>query len=180
MAAGLAALGHPAGRVTPACEDCCFLSSLPLTLGRQAFDCRSIAARCRCVQADRPGATAHTAPAISADGSSPARPHHRKRGQLVIRPERSGLLEGAVTPCVPCGSLDHMPGTAPERRDRMSMKHVLSAGMGLLTLGLIATTAQAAPTIGFAGATGAEAAGAGLLEKAHWYGRRYHYRPYYY
>jgi hypothetical protein len=60
----------------------------------------------------------------------------------------------------------------------MTTKRLLSAALGLLALGLVATAADAAPVTGLAGAT-AETSGANLVEKAHWY-RRYHYRPYYY
>jgi hypothetical protein len=64
------------------------------------------------------------------------------------------------------------------------MRHVLSAGVGALALGLLATTAQAAPTAGLGGVADTNAVDASLIEKAHWYGRhygyRYRYRPYYY
>jgi hypothetical protein len=58
----------------------------------------------------------------------------------------------------------------------MRTKHVLSLGLGLLTLAMVATAADAAPVTSLAATT--EASGATLVEKAHWYRR--HYRPYYY
>ena len=61
----------------------------------------------------------------------------------------------------------------------MRMKHVLSAGFGALALGLLATTAQAAPVTGLTGVADATAVDTSLVEKAHWYGRHYGYRPYY-
>jgi hypothetical protein len=63
----------------------------------------------------------------------------------------------------------------------MKMKSLLSAGLGALALGLVATAAQAAPA-GLAGAIDQSAGHSGLVEKATWYGDRYygHYhRPYY-
>jgi hypothetical protein len=55
----------------------------------------------------------------------------------------------------------------------MKMKHVLSAGFGMLALGLVATTAQAGPVAGLGGAA-VEADGASLLTKANWRGRGYY------
>jgi len=66
----------------------------------------------------------------------------------------------------------------------MKMKHVLSAGFGALALGLLATTAQAAPGAGLGGAVDASAAeGASLLTKVTWgggygYGYGHYRRPY--
>jgi hypothetical protein len=60
------------------------------------------------------------------------------------------------------------------------MKHVLSAGFGALALGLVTTGAQAAPVGGLANAVETNATDAGLVEKVHWYGHRYGYKPYYY
>lgn len=54
----------------------------------------------------------------------------------------------------------------------MKMKYVLSAGFGALALGLVATTAQAAPIAGLGGAADAKTADSGLVEKANWYGGR--------
>lgn len=66
----------------------------------------------------------------------------------------------------------------------MRMKHVLSAGFGALALGLVATSAQAAPVVGLVNAAETNATDAGLVEKVHWYGHRYGwgygYKPYYY
>jgi hypothetical protein len=61
----------------------------------------------------------------------------------------------------------------------MTVKHVLSAAFGALALGLVATTAQAAPLGGLSGAAEATAADTSLVQKTHWYGHR-HYKPYYY
>jgi hypothetical protein len=61
----------------------------------------------------------------------------------------------------------------------MTKKLALLAGLGLLALGLPATTAEAAPAASLAGAAHPETAGQSLVEKAHWYGRyHYGYRPY--
>jgi hypothetical protein len=60
----------------------------------------------------------------------------------------------------------------------MSRRHILSAGLGLLALGVVATAARAAPVTTFAGTIATETSGASLVEKAHWYRR--HYRHYYY
>jgi hypothetical protein len=62
----------------------------------------------------------------------------------------------------------------------MRMKHVLSAAFGALALGLVATTAQAAPLGGLGGAPEATAADTSLVQKAHWWGHRHYYKPYYY
>jgi hypothetical protein len=68
----------------------------------------------------------------------------------------------------------------------MKMKHVLAAGFGALALGLVATTAQAAPVGGLVGAVESNATDASLVEKAtfghrrYGYGYHYGYRPYYY
>jgi hypothetical protein len=66
----------------------------------------------------------------------------------------------------------------------MKMKHVLAAGFGALALGLVATTAQAAPVGGLVGAVESNATDASLVEKATFghrrYGYHYGYRPYYY
>ena len=65
----------------------------------------------------------------------------------------------------------------------MRMKHVLSAGFGALALSFLATTAQAAPAAGLGSVADATAIDTSLVEKAHWYGRRYYYDddyPYYY
>jgi hypothetical protein len=66
----------------------------------------------------------------------------------------------------------------------MRMKQVLSAGFGALALGLIATSAQAAPVGGLSAAAQSGTTDAGLVEKVHWYGHRYGwhygYKPYYY
>src|SRR5688572_14708970 len=51
----------------------------------------------------------------------------------------------------------------------MKMKHALCAAFGALALGLVATTAQAAPLAGL-GAADAKAADSGVVEKATWYG----------
>lgn len=76
----------------------------------------------------------------------------------------------------------------------MSMKSFLSAGLGVCALGLIAATAQAAPSAGLADAIDRDAARDSLVENVTWYGRRHchwhhgyrhcgyghrHYRPYY-
>jgi hypothetical protein len=73
----------------------------------------------------------------------------------------------------------------------MKMKHVLTAGLlsagyGALALGLVATSAKAAPAVGLGGAVDATPADASLVQKAHWYGRSYGwgygyngYRPHY-
>jgi hypothetical protein len=50
----------------------------------------------------------------------------------------------------------------------MSIKHILSAGLGLLALGLVATAADAAPVTVLAGAAATETSEASLVEKAHW------------
>jgi hypothetical protein len=71
----------------------------------------------------------------------------------------------------------------------MKLKHVLSAAFGALALGLVATTAQAAPLGGVGGAVESPAADASLVQKTHWWGHHhhkpyyyghYHYKPYYY
>lgn len=66
----------------------------------------------------------------------------------------------------------------------MKMKHALSAGLGLLALGLVATAAEAAPVTGLGGAAASTVADASLVEKTHWRGRYYYgrhrHRPYYY
>jgi hypothetical protein len=74
----------------------------------------------------------------------------------------------------------------------MKMKHVLSAGLGILALGLVATTAQAAPLAGPGSVGDAQGGQASLVEKTHWWGDRYYYghrrhyygyryyKPYYY
>ena len=54
----------------------------------------------------------------------------------------------------------------------MKFQHVLSAGLALFVIGLIAPTAQAAPVVGPPGTAGSEVAG-GLVEKVH---GRYRYR----
>ena len=63
----------------------------------------------------------------------------------------------------------------------MKMKSLLSAGLGALALGLVATAAQAAPA-GLAGAIDPSAGRSGLAEKVTWYGDRHYgryHRPYY-
>jgi subtilase family serine protease len=63
----------------------------------------------------------------------------------------------------------------------MRMKHVLSVGFGALALGLVATSAQAAPVGGLGGAVDSSVTtDAGLVEKVTWYGRHYGHKPYYY
>jgi hypothetical protein len=64
----------------------------------------------------------------------------------------------------------------------MKMKHVLSAGLGMLALGLVATTAQAAPLAGPGSAIDPQARQASLVEKTTWWGYRRHYghRHHYY
>jgi hypothetical protein len=62
----------------------------------------------------------------------------------------------------------------------MSLKHILSAGVGLAALGFVATSAQAAPMVGFAGAPIATDAGANAVEQVHWRHRHHYYYPYYY
>jgi hypothetical protein len=73
----------------------------------------------------------------------------------------------------------------------MKVKHVLSAGLGMLALGLVASTAQAAPLAGPGSVADAQAGQASLVEKTHWWGDRYYYghrhhygyryyKPYYY
>ena len=67
----------------------------------------------------------------------------------------------------------------------MKMKHVLSAALGALTLGLVATTAQAAPVGGLGGTVVSNATDASLVEKTTFHHRRhygwhYGYKPYYY
>ena len=66
----------------------------------------------------------------------------------------------------------------------MRMKHALSAGFGAVALGLVATSAQAAPVGGLVNAVEINTTDAGLVEKVHWYGHRYGwhhgYKPYYY
>jgi hypothetical protein len=74
----------------------------------------------------------------------------------------------------------------------MKMKHVVSAGLGLFTLGLAAATVQAAPLAGPGRPAAPEAAQASLVERTHWYGdyyygyypryrwwRHYDYKPHY-
>jgi hypothetical protein len=64
----------------------------------------------------------------------------------------------------------------------MKMKHVLSAGLGILALGLVATSAQAAPLAGPGSVADTQAGQASLVEKTHWWGDRYYYghRQHYY
>jgi hypothetical protein len=62
----------------------------------------------------------------------------------------------------------------------MKMKHVLSAAFGALALGLVATTAQAAPLGGLGGAAEATPADTSLVQKTHWWGHGHYYKPYYY
>jgi hypothetical protein len=63
----------------------------------------------------------------------------------------------------------------------MKMKHVLSAGLGMLALGLVATTAQAAPLAGPGSVVDAQAGQASLVEKTTWWGyRHYGHRHHYY
>jgi opacity protein-like surface antigen len=57
----------------------------------------------------------------------------------------------------------------------MKMKHALSAAFGALALGLVATTAQAAPIATLSGATDGTSVDAGLVQKATWYGRHRDY-----
>jgi hypothetical protein len=76
----------------------------------------------------------------------------------------------------------------------MIMKSLVSAGLGVCALGLVATTAQAAPAAGLTDAIDRDAARSGLVESVTWYGRRHchwdygyrycwyghrYYRPYY-
>jgi hypothetical protein len=70
----------------------------------------------------------------------------------------------------------------------MKLKSLLSAGLAAVALGLVATTAQAAPAGGLVAAGDADRSG-GLVEKVTWYGDRYYgdryygdryYRPYRY
>jgi hypothetical protein len=58
------------------------------------------------------------------------------------------------------------------------MKHILSAGFGALALGLVATSAQAAPVAGLGGAVASNVTDASLVENVNWYGRHYGYKPY--
>jgi hypothetical protein len=73
-----------------------------------------------------------------------------------------------------------------QRRSFMIMKSVVSTGLGICALGLVATTAQAAPAAGLAGAADRDAARSGPIQNVTWYGDGYrygyrrHYRPYYY
>jgi hypothetical protein len=75
----------------------------------------------------------------------------------------------------------------------MSMNSVLSAGLGLCVLGLVATSIQAAPAAGIGGAVDRDAARGSPVENVTWYGLRHchwhygyrhcwyghrHYRPY--
>ncbi|HEY7551741.1 MAG TPA: hypothetical protein VH913_19755 [Hyphomicrobiaceae bacterium] len=74
----------------------------------------------------------------------------------------------------------------------MKMKHVVTAGLGLFTLGLAAATVQAAPLAGPGSAAAPETRRASPVEKTHWYGdyyygyypryrwwRHHYYKPYY-
>lgn len=64
----------------------------------------------------------------------------------------------------------------------MRVKSLLSAGLGALALGLVATSAQAAPVAGNLTAAVERGAGdSGLVQKVHrYYGYGdYYYRPYY-
>lgn len=61
----------------------------------------------------------------------------------------------------------------------MKLKSWLTGLAGAATLGLVALPAEAAPAGGLSAAQGA-AAPTTDVQQAHWYGRRYGYRPYSY
>jgi hypothetical protein len=61
----------------------------------------------------------------------------------------------------------------------MTLKSWLAGLAGALTMGLVTMPAEAAPTGGLPTLKGA-AAPTAEAQQAHWYGRRYGYRPYYY
>lgn len=56
----------------------------------------------------------------------------------------------------------------------MTMKSILSAGLGAVALGLVATAAQAAPVSSLIGAVDRDAARSGAVENVTW-GRRCHW-----